>query len=86
VPTDRVDIEMARKYQERVPTFFITGLHAVHDRRFQREFQRISPPYELVATFPYRPSTLVLLDHYDPRETDFRAVSAEVRVFRVSQR
>ena len=85
VPTDRVDIEMARKFRKPVPTFLVFGLHAMEDPRFRDKLQTMSAHYEQVHAFAYQPSALVLLDHFDPRDRNAMRSTAEVRVYRVRE-
>jgi 4-amino-4-deoxy-L-arabinose transferase-like glycosyltransferase len=83
VPVDRVALEAARVGSQPVPTFLAFGLHAQSDPQFQSQFARAAPQLVRVGRYAYSPSSLVWLDHQDPRTLPHDGVSAEVQLYQL---
>ena len=66
-----------------VPTYLVSGPHAIRDRSFQASWKTSESRYEFVAAFPFRSSTLVLLDNYVPRDLQGIGVVEQVRLYRI---
>ena len=79
------DLRFAEGGSERLPrpTYLATGPQA-HRRSptFSEQFTRYRDQFQLVTTYPYRPSDLVFLNEYSPDELAHHRVE-EVRLFRV---
>jgi hypothetical protein len=70
--------------QRQVPTFLVTGPHAHRSQQFNEEWSRVSHRFEFIATYPYEPSTFVLLNHYPPPSVASSKIPPhEVRLYRV---
>ena len=68
-----------------VPTYLALGPHALRDRAIQSAWPAVQQRYELIEQFTLTPSTLVLLDNYDPRELQGKLPTEEVRLYRIRQ-
>jgi hypothetical protein len=68
-----------------LPVLLAVGPHAERSPEFQAEFQKCAPQFELLGTFPYLPSELVLLNEYPPhrlRDADFQREQT-IKLFRL---
>jgi hypothetical protein len=66
-----------------VPTYLATGPHASRDPAFQAAWSAVPSRYELLATYSFRPSPLVLLDNYAPSQLGRDSPIEEVRLYRI---
>lgn len=53
-----------------IPVILVVGPHAQRSPAFQKEWKMAQTRFELVESFPYIPSELVLLNHYSPEDID----------------
>jgi hypothetical protein len=83
LPVETLELEPARVGSEPLTTFLAWGLHAEMDPQFPFRFQRFAGRYEPMGTYPYEPSSLVLLDLVDPRTAERLPEPASIRLYRL---
>ena len=75
-PTANLDFVHPSAPPCRVPTFLVVG----HRSELYDELETYPGKFELIKTYRYRPSDLVLLNHYDPDEISNRPIEF-IRVY-----
>jgi hypothetical protein len=70
-----------------IPTYLVAGPHANRDPQFNAAIAAAGERWELVRSYPHRPSAIVWLDLYDPRQPVPQDAAAldEVRLFRLKE-
>ncbi len=67
--------------RQRAPTFLVSGPHAHRrDANFDEQLRKYADRFQLVKTFAYHPSDLVVLNLYGPRAREHRPLE-EVRLY-----
>lgn len=66
-----------------VPTYLAIGPHAERDPDFQKLWPQVESKYELIATYSFVPSPLVLLDNHSPSELRRGKPNEAIRLFRM---
>jgi len=69
-PVTDLDFVHPRAPRLPLPTFFVAGPHAHSSETFRQQWTQYGDHFELVGTYAYAPSDLVLLNKYPPRTLD----------------
>ena len=67
VPAGNLQFASAGSHQQGIPTFFLFGPHANHDSNFNKEWQQVKHQFQLIKSYDYLASDLVLLNQHDPK-------------------
>lgn len=75
------DMSFIDKGEQPVPVFLVSGPHAARTPKFAEEYSRCQKHLRLIGEYDYLPSTLVLLNQYDPRQVDEAAIVQKVKLY-----